>query len=192
MKPHSLIIDDFLTTFDELRAYADEAVYQDIENPVDGVSYPGICAYVPRPCQTEIVGNLSAVMGAEVIPHRIFMRLSKADVPVPHQAHTDATMGQFSLMLYMNRAEHCKGGTSLVRHKQTGMCRNPRNEQELSYWKRDCNSPDEWDILNLCRMQPNRAFIFDATLFHRAEPIGGFGDDAKNGRLVLTCFFSIQ
>jgi hypothetical protein len=118
------------------------------------------------------------------------MRLSLADVPVPHQAHTDTVMGDFSMMLYMNRAEHCQGGTSLVRHV-TGMDTDPIDEESQKVWLRDTNIPEMWTPYTRCEMRTNRAFIFRANLMHRAEPLGGFGTDATNGRLVMTAFFNL-
>lgn len=174
------ILDEFLPRelYEFLRKHCDTLKFDGVVNPVDGVLYPGI--------STDIPPQIMAFFGR---PKFIFMRLSLAGVPVPHQAHTDATMGGTSLMLYLSRAEHCKGGTSLVRHKYTGMTRNPRDSFEESQWKQDTNNPEAWEIYELAEMQPNRAAVFDADLMHRAEPIGGFGDSAKNGRLVLTAFY---
>lgn len=191
MQLHHLVVDDFLSRYAALRAYADEADYQPLENPVDHVSYPGICTQIPTEIRVEIGGRLSAVMGASVAVHFMFMRLSLAGVPVPHQAHTDISMGPYSLMLYLNREAHCRGGTSLVRHV-TGMDRNPVNAEQEALWRRDTNSPEQWTPYLLAEMRANRAFVFDASLFHRAEPIGGFGKDATDGRLVLTAFFSLE
>lgn len=189
MKLHSLIIDDFLDQFDALRAYADDADYQTIENPVDQVRYPGICSVIPEDVRNEVQDRLSIVTGREIEITYLFMRLSLAGVPVPHQAHTDISMGTYSLMLYLTRGEHCQGGTSLVRHLN-GMDRNPISAEEEALWKRDTNEPSQWNPYMTCEMRPNRAFIFDAALMHRAAPLNGFGDSPHNGRLVLTAFFN--
>lgn len=187
MIPHSLVIDHFLPDLQGWREWADTATYEDVVNPLDGVSYPGICKDVPAYGTRK---RLESVMGSAVRINTIFTRLSLAGVPVPHQAHTDAVMGQFSLMVYLNRAEHCRGGTSLVRHVN-GMDRNPLDEEQRMTWERDTNIPEMWKPYSMCNMQPNRAFIFQADLMHRAEPIGGFGDSPENGRLVLTAFFDL-
>lgn len=180
MIPHSIIIDDFLPDFDDWRAWADKQRYAPVVNPADGVEYPGICKEVPT-FGTRM--RLEAIMQHPVKINAAFMRLSLAGVQVPHQAHHDALMGQYSLMLYLNRAEHCQGGTSLVRHV---------SGDDLAHWERDTNRPEMWSVYSLCEMRPNRAFIFRADLMHRAEPVGAFGTDPTNGRLVYTAFFDIQ
>jgi hypothetical protein len=170
---HSLVVDDWLHDFNGWRAWADGLKYEDAINPSDGVRYPGIYRNVPT---WGVRQRLSAFFG-EVRINAIFLRLSPEGVPVPHQAHHDALVGRYSMMVYLNRPEHCRGGTSLLKPKE-GM-----------QWERDTNRPEMWDVVSLCEMQPNRAFIFRADLWHRAEPIGGFGKDARDGRLVMTAFF---
>lgn len=120
---------------------------------------------------------------------QLFLRRSLAGCKAPHQAHTDFSMGQFSLMVYLNRAEHCRGGTALLRNRETGEESNPTDAYGEQVWRRDTNNPAAWDKTLMCAMKPNRAFIFKADLYHRAEPIGGFGADSKDGRMVMTMFF---
>lgn len=178
MKLHSLIIDEFLSDFDHWRAWADKAEYADVVNPADGVSYPGICTKVPT---WGIRNRLQGIMGSQVRIKTAFLRLSTQGVHVPHQAHHDGIMGDYSLMLYLNRPEHCRGGTELVRHLV---------DDEL--WSIDHSNPDRWGVYSRCEMRSNRAFLFDAHLMHRASPVGGFGQDARNGRLVYTAFFNLE
>lgn len=174
------IIDDFLPAdiFAALRRHCDHVSYAGVTNPVDGVLYPNISLDIPA-AVVEFLGK----------PKTAFMRLSLKGVKAPHQAHTDTLMGDRSLMLYLSRVEHCKGGTALVQHIPTGMYSDPFDEEEEEIWKRDTNQPDCWEIYEMADMQPNRAVFFNAHLMHRAEPVGGFGTDAKNGRLVLTAFY---
>lgn len=174
---HSLIVDDWLYDFNGWRSWADTLKYEDAVNPADGVVYPGIYRNIPTWGTHQ---RLAAFFG-QVRINAIFLRLSLEGVTVPHQAHNDALMGKYSLMVYMNRAEHCRGGTSLIEHVD--------GDVDQTKWERDTNIPHQWRVKSLCEMQPNRAFIFRADLMHRAEPIDGFGSDATNGRLVLTAFF---
>jgi hypothetical protein len=98
-------------------------------------------------------------------------------------------MGGYSLMVYLNRPQDCRGGTSLVRHVETGMDSNPRNEEEEAIWKRDTNKREAWEVTEMCPMRANRACVFPAERMHRAEPVGGFGHDQRHGRMVMTAFF---
>ena len=77
-------------------------------------------------------------------------------------------------------------------HKKTGLCETPINQKQFKVWNEDHSKPDKWQIMDMCQMKPNRALIFEAGKMHRAEPIGGFGSDEKDGRLVLTCFFDVS
>lgn len=180
------IVDNFLDeeTYKNLRIHADTLNFEGVRNPVDGVVYPGISVDIPDIVKRFILRTLKPR------DHTLFMRLSLSGVAVPHQAHTDSMMGTKSLMLYLNRPEHCKGGTSFVRHKQTGMISDPRDKFEERLWQLDTNKPKAWEIYEQVDMRSNRAAIFPAKLMHRAEPSGGFGDSPENGRLVLTMFYS--
>lgn len=171
---------DFLPErlFNRLRKHCDSASFAGVRNPVDGVIYPNICTDIPE----EVFEYLGA-------PKTVFMRLSLSGVVAPHQAHTDTLMGAKSLMLYLTRKEYCQGGTSFVEHIETGMRSDPQDAVELAIWQRDTNTPQAWGVYALAKMVTNRAIIFDASLMHRAEPIGGFGTDAADGRLVLTAFY---
>lgn len=185
-----LIIDDFLHNFEELRNYCDSAKFECVMNPVDGVTYPHICREIPEHIAQEILQTLCEVKGAPVVKPTMFLRLSPAGVHCPHEVHSDATMGAFSLMLYLNREFDCQGGTSLVSHRDSGIAVNPGLDEFVKIVTDDQNNREAWDIRHLVDMKPNRAFVFDASSLHRAEPPGGFGAGNEHARLVLTCFFS--
>lgn len=185
-----LILDDFLESYDALREYADTAVFSNITNPVDGVVYPLICADIPDGIKAEIFAKLEAFKGAPIKSPTLFMRRSPVGVAVPHAVHSDMSMGAHSLMLYLNRAEHCQGGTSFLSHKATGIGYNPERQAFAAIVVEDQNNYDAWTIRDMVAMKPNRAAIFDASRLHRAEPSGGFGTTPRDMRVVLTCFFS--
>ncbi len=184
---HSHIEDDFLPreVYAGLRAYADTAEYVDIQSPIDSVFYPGICPEIPSKTLGAIDVQLNRILGRQQT-HLVFMRLSLYGVLAPHFAHTDATMGRYSLMLYLTDGD---GGTALVRH-ENGMTENPANLEELDVWLKDANRQEKWTPYLTCPMKQNRAFLFRADLFHAALPAGGFGTTPKDGRLVLTAFLS--
>ena len=181
-------ISNFLDDFNAMRDHCDSVAFDGMVNPVDGVFYHGVSLDIPESVRLEVIKNLEALEDSEVKVNAMFLRLSLEGVIAPHQAHTDSTMGIKSLMLYLNRPEDCYGGTALVEH-ENGMYCNPIGDVQELIWRRDTNKPDKWKVTELCRMEPNKAFIFDANLMHRAEPVGGFGDSPINGRLVLTAFY---
>ncbi len=185
-----LIIDDFLPSFEALRKFCDTAVFSDVLNPFDGVVYPYICTDIPENIKQEIYSALCEVKQAPIIRPTLFMRLSPEGAPCPHRVHSDAAMGDFSLMLYLNRQEDCAGGTSMVSHVDTGIGYNPALAAFSDIVVADQNNDEAWMVRGMVEMKPNRALIFDAATLHRAEPVGGFGHTNETARLVLTCFFS--
>ena len=187
---HSLIIDDFFENPDALREFAMTQNFSEITSPDDGVTYPDICINIPTEVKQEMHIKITQLLGAPMTKTIDFMRLSRQGVHVPHQAHTDLIMGQYTALIYLNKPEDCKGGTSLLKHVN-GMDVNPKNDEEEAVWRKDTNDESKWIKLNECPMVYNRLFLVRSDLFHRAEPVGGFGNTLENGRLVLVSFFSL-
>lgn len=183
-----IVIDDFLPEFEELQSYARSAVFADVVNEADGVTYPLICAEIPDHLKLAVFCAIAKHFGPPESP-AIFMRRSPAGVPCPHQVHSDASMGTHSLMLYLNAEEDCEGGTSFLSHRATGIAYNPELPEAVAVVVADQNRGKAWQVREMVGMRPNRAVIFDASRLHRAEPVGGFGDTPEKTRVVLTCFF---
>lgn len=183
-----LVVDDFLPEFAELQSYAKSAVFTDVVNEADGVTYPLICAEIPADLKFAIYSALEKHFCAPVSPI-IFMRRSPAGVHCPHQVHSDLSMGDYSLMLYLNEPGHCMGGTSFLSHRSLGIAYHPELPEAVIVVEADQNNAPAWKVREMAAMKPNRAVIFDAARLHRAEPVGGFGDTPENTRIVLTCFF---
>lgn len=182
-----IIIDDFLESYDVLKDHIASSDFGDITNPVDGVVYPHICVSLPGSVRQELDRRIREVIGRDAVKPTVFMRKSPAGVPVPHIAHTDISMGSYSLMLYCN--EYKGGGTAFLRHRETGICYAPESQEYVEMMQKDQNSPDKWAVVDMAHMKENRAVIFDAGKFHCAMPIGGFGE-LSDARVVLTVFFS--
>lgn len=185
----SLIVDKFIDDYEWFRGYCDLLEYSDQVNPVDNTSYPGINISIPEGIRGEVITKLQRITNTRILRSTMFLRLTCGGTDVPHQAHNDASMGQHVCIVYINRPEHCKGGTSFVKHKERGMANGPSSDEESEIWQRDTNDYDKWEITEMYQMVSNRALIFDSSIMHRAEPPSGFGDGARDGRLVLSCFF---
>jgi len=126
----------------------------------------------------------------QIQPKMTFMRMSKEGVHVPHQAHTDKNIADYTFLLYLNKDEDCRGGTDILEHIE-GMKIHPQTQEEIDIWKRDTNNSEKWIKVGFCPMAFNRAFILRSDLFHRSVPINGFGTNQFNSRLVLISFFNI-
>lgn len=187
----SLIIDHFLDDYDWFRVYCDKLEYSGEVNPADNILYPGINTKIPIGISADVVAKLQRVIDGRIAKITLFLRMTTEGVDIPHQAHTDVIMGKYGMILYLNRQEHCKGGTAFVSHIETGLSHNPCNEEEQAIWDFDVNNYDKWQIDEMIDMKSNRAFIFDTDQMHRAEPPSGFGHTPVDGRLVMVCFFEV-
>lgn len=180
-----MIIDNFLETFEILNNHARTANYSGVKNLIDGIVYPDVTTDIPEVVKAEIQEQLDVIFGPIRI-NMMFMRLtSDKTATAPHQAHNDLAMGNFTLLLYLNDA----GGTSFIRHRETGMETQPQTQEQYEAWERDTNIPNAWEVTEMVDAKKNRANIIEADRMHRAEPIGGFGKELADSRIVLTAFF---
>lgn len=185
-----LIRDNFLDNYDWFRGYCDGLTYGKVTSENDGVEYEGICTDIPTFMGIDVLYKLQQLIGP-ISDYKLFLRLSLEGVKAPHEAHNDLVMGQYTMVLYLNREEHCQGGTSLVSHKELGMAEGVQEGEELETWQRDVNNYDAWEIDEMFHMKPNRAIILPSNRMHRAEG-NNYGTDTTNGRLVMICFFNVS
>ena len=181
-----LIIDNFLSGFDELKRHSLACAFGDIENPADGVVYPHINLDIPSDVMDETKEKLGQIFGSVTINYA-FLRMSPKGVFAPQAVHTDCSMGKYSLMLYLNSAD---GGTAMMAHKASGISQAPTDENFLGITTPDKNNIEAWEVIEFAQMKENRAAIFDAKKYHCALPVGGFGESQDESRIVMTVFFN--
>ncbi len=181
------VFDNFLENYDSLKDYSLTCKFEDIENDIDSVVYPDICKDIPEAIKNEVFDKLSQVKGKRISNPILFMRMSKEGVRVPNVAHTDSSMGKYSMMLYLNSNKD--SGTTFLRHIDTGIAFSPSNESFLGILKEDSNNLSAWGRYDRVVSLENRALVFDSDRVHCAEPVGGFGDKQINSRIVLSCFY---
>ena len=180
-------IDDFLEFPDRLVKFAKECEFKDEINPIDGVVYPHICKDIPENILNDVLFNLTyKVLAREPVNPLCFLRMSPDGVSCTHTFHTDNCMGGYSMMIYLQ--DEPKAGTGFAQHIKTGAMSSIH--EDLSQTIEDCNDESKWVIYKRFEMKKNKAIIFDSQLFHVALPIGGFGLDQSDSRIVFTCFFS--
>lgn len=180
-----LVIDNFLASFDELKEHSLACNFGDIVNPADGVVYPHINLDIPRRVINETKEKLAQIFGAVHVNYA-FLRMSPKGVFAPQAVHTDCSMGKYSLMLYLNNAD---GGTAMMAHKASGISQAPAEEFFLEVTTPDKNNIDAWEVIGISEMKENRAAIFAAKRYHCAMPVGGFGENQSDARIVMTVFF---
>lgn len=184
-----LQVENFLPEdrYKQLKEFSLTCNFIDETNPVDGVSYPHICKEIPLTIQGAVFTKLKD-LGFACNNPVIFLRMSPEGVPVPHPVHHDLSMGKYSLMLYLN--DNPEAGTATVRHAPTGVAYAPQMEELANVMAARAHNLDEWITIDKVDAKQNRAAIFDAGFFHAALPVGGFGSDQSDARIVLTVFFS--
>lgn len=189
MRIHTAIIDDFFKRPYGHRSSAIKQGFQGVVSPKDGVLYPGI--QDATDLNQEVKQKLAGLFPT-LKPNHTFFRLSTWGEHAPHQAHTDKIMGEYTLIVYLSEP-HPKVfcGTTLLEHTSGQMPVHPDTPHGEQVWTRDTNNAQAWNVVGQCEQKFNRAFIMRSDLFHRAEPIGGYGHDAESGRLVLVCFFDV-
>jgi hypothetical protein len=121
-------------------------------------------------------------------PKYLFLRLSPEGMDCPNIHHTDDLMAKHGMIVYLNRPEHCQGGTSLVTH-ESGMNTSPKTPEETELWVKDHNDTSKWTVDATFEMESNKAVLVPMHKFHRAEPVGGFGSTPQDARLVMVGFF---
>jgi len=187
----------FFPEFESLNNFARELEYREIVNPADGVTYPGISDEVPEWIKKHVEKRCSNAWGRELEAKTIFFRLTHRGeelVKAPHQAHTDTAMGKYTFICYFQDAppHWPEAGTSLLKHRTVGgLHQDPWTNGEMEVWERDTNRYDSWVITKLFGMERNKAVTYESKRMHRAEPVGGFGSDVNDGRLVLVAFLDV-
>lgn len=189
---HSIVEDHFFDDPEAIRHHAVTREFKDIRNPEDGVIYPDVSIDVLPSIFLEAVEKIQKLMWSVIIPKKCFLRLSMLGTKAPHQAHTDALLSDYTALIYLSKKIDipADAGTSIVEHV-SGMAVQPEVPEEIALWVRDTNDKDMWKVVGFCPMKFNRLFIVKSELFHRAEPVTGFGETPEDGRLVLTIFFDL-
>ncbi len=178
-----IIKDNFIDSFSNIKSYSRACKFNKEINEVDGASYPAINFDVPDSVSREFIDKIEEAKGFKIEPKLVFLRANPRGEKEPYQAHNDLNMSDYTCILYLTD----KGGTSFLRHRESGMDENNPNLCDL--WLKDCNNEKAWEVVDFCEMKPNRALIFDAKKMHRGEPIEGYGE-GSDSRMILVCFFN--
>jgi len=188
MIPYVYTIDEFFPPreFEWLREYAYHLEYCDRVAPFDGVTYPNLGVPVPAVAEELIGVQLTWLLGHKVVPRHMAFRLSLRGSNPPQWAHSDAEVAAYGMFVFINPGPFA---TVLLEHRKTGMRTHPQNEDELQAWKEDHNNEDAWREIARFDAAPNRAFVLRSELMHAALPRKGYGEDVRDGRLILLCFF---
>jgi hypothetical protein len=196
--PTSLIIvDDFLDNARELRDAALRLTYPQQDgafpgrNSLERITIEGLPQQVSR-----IVGEPLKLLTPPQSHAKCRITLA-ADVGRA-KVHVDSAY--WSGILYLSRAQDCRGGTEFFRHRRTGTDRGPTSHEELAAMgfssmdemhreiiEKDSSDDSKWELTMQVPMRFNRLVLLRPWLWHTAGP--AFGDSLENGRLVYLMFF---
>jgi hypothetical protein len=167
-----MLIENFLPDPEAYRAKALTREFRTFEFPEVGVTFHGINVADDGAVPLRL---------AEVLPGATptlsFLRRSPAGQVEPHYIHTDADMGDWTGLLYLNPDPPLEDGTSFWQHVETGELEN-KVPHARSVEGRSAFGWREWWR---CEARFNRMLIFPSTYFHSRAIYGnwGAGDDAR-------------
>lgn len=193
-----IVVDDFLSTADDVREAALKLTYPDLQgafpgrNSLQRLEMGGLAAHV-----SALTGERLQLM-SPLGSHAKF-RITLASDRGRGKVHVDP--GYWSGILFMSRSEDCRGGTDFFRHRRTNTDRRPMTPEEVTAMgyssyeeshqdiiERDGFDDSAWEKTMTVPMRFNRLVLLRPWLWHSAGP--GFGDKLDNGRLVYLMFFA--
>ena len=192
------VIDDFLPDFDAVRAAAYAATYEPLnERAGDTGLYSDFAA---RPADIERISDhlgvpLGPLEGAGT--GRFALRTSAMTGGT--DIHADPCL--LGGIVYIGPGAVAGGGTSIFRHRATGLVRFPSDEEQRAlgladdqvgyqmYFSRgEGFDRGRWDEVHRCEFVPNRLLLIAGGLFHSYT--APFGSSLEDGRLVQLYFLN--
>lgn len=179
---HTLLVPGLLAVFDNVirtpmtyRDAARELSFASVEAGPD--TFHGIA-----PCaDPELPNLLMRALPAGAAPTMSFFRRSPTGQAEPNYIHTDAMMGDWTAILYLNGDPPIGDGTSFWRTKDGQQDRGQDIErasmEDLSLW-------DRWQHVDA---RFNRLVIFKSDLYHSRGIAENYGD-GDEARLIQVVF----
>ncbi|WP_310386397.1 DUF6445 family protein [Roseateles sp.] len=206
-----IVLDDFLPDPMAWRTFALSQNFTPASQHVAG-NFPGIQTaggFTDQATQQRIANAMGRSIKWSWPSHGAF-RLSPANSKARCDIHADQDQSRpaYAGVLYLSLPEHCQGGTSFWRHRETGWSRVPSTGQAAasrfgSYAEfiRMCSSAKgegqdfdrltharhEWEMLLEVPMRFNRLILYRSDYFHAISQL--FGQLPSDARLVQLFFF---
>jgi hypothetical protein len=178
------IVDDFYDDPMRIRALALQSSYAGPPPLIDGQPQLGGSAWrssCPSEVEREARSKLEKILGIQIKSNIFQFRYTLASSSKRAVCHVDGSL--YTAVMYLTLPEHCRGGTSLFRHKPSN-----RNEAGLDE-AFDYSNPDLWEEVYRAEMKFNRMVVYPGHLFHSPTP-PFFGDRIENARLSQTMFIN--
>ncbi len=201
-----IIVDSFYPNPDQIRENALKAAYNP---PGYKTKYPGIeTQNLEESALQPLMQSISNIIGHQIgwnneSPQGIFRIVDDVTGATrDNLVHVDPT--RWSGVIYLTLPEHCAGGTSFYKHKETGLTRllpepHPEvqnaikslgmsHEQLSKLVIADSLNLDKWEETDRVTMMYNRLILFDGGKFHGVPHV--FGKSRENSRLTQHFFFN--
>ncbi len=177
------VIDDFLSDPESVREEMLGLNFETPPNPKKGVI--SFNSAIPETITSEIQPKIQKALNKTVQFHpRSKIAATYEHVPLNNVCHVDGgdgmTMFNWTVIIYMNTPEQCRGGTRIFKHKETG---DIYNRLGWSHYAGDSFDVDKWELVEEVEMKFNRALLLPAWLFHSLAYT--FGDEINNARLTI-------
>jgi Family of unknown function (DUF6445) len=176
------IVDDFYDDPTLVRSIALRSRYDGPPPLVAGQPQLGGAAWrcqCPPEVEREAVAKVGKLLGLPVKASIFQFRYTLAESRKRAVCHVDGT--EYTAVMYLTLPEHCRGGTSLFRHKPTNRFEAALDESF------DYTNPEPWEEVYRVDMKFNRMVIYPGRLFH-SPTAPFFGDSIENARLTQTMF----
>lgn len=199
-----IVIEDFYADVDSVREFAlNKAEYF---SPHElSSNFPGTESKKSY-CSQGVVKKIEEAIGQKIkvdprnYSFAVFCKTFAQD-QIRRTIHVDQS--DWTGLVYLNKPEDCRGGTTFHRHKSTGLDRIPaqsrieamgyRDRMDFidRFVKEEGADFSRWDLSARVAMKTNRMILFRAgEMFHAAE--GYFGTDDQNCRLTQLFFFKVE
>jgi len=196
-QPDVILVDNFYSDVDEVRAQALTLDFNEKGN------YPGMRTEKFPWDMSGIKTYLEGILGIEITNsswegggyNGSFQIVSadpaafggpKVDSPTGTWIHTDE-LSEYSCVVYLTPNAPPRTGTSLFRHKETGLIRGADMNTGLEI-NPEGTEYENWELIDDIGNVYNRAIIFRGDYWHAAS--GYFGKTKEDSRLFQTFFFS--
>ena len=177
-----VIKDDFYDNPDEIRQLALQKTYEEPPAGTPRLAVTAVCSEAEsRNMFDRLASYLPNPAGNRIVGANILFRYTLADAQKKVFCHVDGCSN--AGIVYLTKPEHCDGGTTIYRHRETGD--EIYNKQNRHLY--DFRNPEQWEVIEEIEMAYNRLVMYPGQLFHAITPVF-FGDSIDNARLTQNVF----
>lgn len=203
-RPFMLVVDNFYSNPDSVRAEALKRSYQQPENYSGWRTRPyhqrDIKARIERTLRLPITSWPDDLDDIELGNGSFFQGFSTGEHADPVAVHFDTPEDFVTLVIYLAPGAPYDSGTSLWQHRDTKLVAMPTPadadrltksiDELMTTLKRDSRRPEKWNETNRVGNVYNRALFYRSGMTHSATR--HFGSNLQDGRIYQTFRFGVD